>query len=906
MIASASAHATSGTTNAATTATFTPTAGKVLVVAVVGFTDSDTTPTVTVTDTLDVGTWESHASLTHTFVAAYTYAGGAWVAPVVSAAAGTITVTITSAGPDDHGIAFRVFEVDGHAGVAQAAKATSGGPTVTVTLPSPPSTGSLIVGATYSLGATDPTVPAGWSSAGALSLAGGAHKAGFATVIGPTDAPATAKLIKHGQDIRTPAQIAANLTYVESLPFDGMTITLPSVSTAIFSSSAVSKATIDTALSPITSLSFSQLTDRFAICYAAPPNGTNNLTAGSAWTQTATNFGNLAAACQDAGLKGIFFDNEQYFGEVWGGAQNWTAAYARGEELMAAAIAEYPNIEVIVTYGPWVSDADSAAHFNTFGIEVNDVSWANWNMGPFVAGMIAATFGTAATVHDGSEVAYTARTAAQFDAIKAYNTTGVLASSTAGFIPSGDDTDYAAKVGVAFGIYNESYLGETMDASIWEDVITLALERATKYVWLYTEPEAENWWTSGGVDAEWIDATAAGRAAATPGPGASWTVADWAFDSFAWSAEIPVSTPAPTPPPPALVARLTDDRLLDLVDVGMRTDRFRVDVLNASNGKIGELHPPVGMKIDNDATRAIKRRASIDVSAAEFNDIDPLTHRLRPTMILENGSEYPLGVFMFADYPRVRSSYGLSASATLFDQGLILGQQLRSTVAVEVATNAAAAFAAIAAEAGVLAMKVDSTSASVGAPLVWPAGKSSATYGRVLSDLAAIAGFHDPYFDNDGVLVARRLTNPDDVVASLRYVDGGRIIAGSMLESNDLLSAPNLVIVVDTAAGGNPVTYRYELGADAPHAWARRGFWVPRMIEAPGVASIANAVELARTAIATDPLAWETVSFASPLDPRHDTFDIIDYRGQNYLEQRWSMSLTAGGEMTHEAKRVLL
>jgi hypothetical protein len=362
------------------------------------------------------------------------------------------------------------------------------------------------------------------------------------------------------------------------------------------------------------------------------------------------------------------------------------------------------------------------------------------------------------------------------------------------------------------------------------------------------------------------------------------------------------------PPVPVTVTpRVTDATLLDLDGISVRTDRFRFDLLNAANVKQGEIHPVTFVKIDNSTGQAIKRRMSgFKLDPTEAADIDVLTDRVQPVMILENGSEYPLGVFLFADAATTRHSYGNDITATLIDQGLVIGQQLRTTVGVASGTNIGTAIATVAAQAGITSVYVDSTAASLGAPLVWPAGKSSATYGKVLADLAALGGFHDPYFSNTGVLTFRALTNPDSITADLTYADGGRIIAESMTEWNDLLSAPNLYVVVDTASTGNPVTYEYELSADAPHSIARRGFAIPRYVEAPGIGNVDNALALAQTQALSDVLAWETIHFASPLDPRHDTFDVVAYRGVNYLELGWSMTLAPGGPMEHELKRVLL
>jgi PKD repeat protein len=351
----------------------------------------------------------------------------------------------------------------------------------------------------------------------------------------------THAIIKHGNDIQNPTQIAANFSYIETLPFDGMTISLGSVSTGVFSASSLSLASIRSALDPIVGLTFNRLKRRFAITYADAPSGTDSVAPSAGWTTTAANWGNLAQVCNERGLRGIFFDNESYFTSVWAGAKDWVNAYDRGKACMAAAIAAFPTIEVIVPYGSWVSDQYSAGVFNAAGIAVNDVSYANWNMGPFFAGMVGASIGTAAKVYDGSEVSYTARTAGHFDAIKQYVKYDVVNSAGATFIPSGDRASYPAYTHEAFATYNETYQGQTMDSTIWEAVIKLALARCEDYVWLYTEPGTTSWWVpagSGGVATQWITATANARAYGGSLPGsASWA---WNFgDGSTSSAQNP-------------------------------------------------------------------------------------------------------------------------------------------------------------------------------------------------------------------------------------------------------------------------------------------------------------------------------------------------------------------------------
>lgn len=339
------------------------------------------------------------------------------------------------------------------------------------------------------------------------------------------EAVSAKRLIKHGQDIQTPSAIASNFSYAETLPWDGMTMTLPGVSTEIFSATALTQSTINAALDPLNGLNFTRLTNRFAICYAKAPSGADSVAASAGWTTTASNFGKLAAACASHGLKGIVFDNEAYFGSVWNGGKDWTNAYNRGKEVMAAAISAFPTIEVIVFFGSWISDTNSAAAYNSVGIPANDLAAYNWNMGAFFAGMVGATIGTSAKIWDGSEVSNAARTEAQFAEVYQYNKFDVVNSSGSGFIPAGDKTAYPNTVRIAQNIYNTPFLGQPMDSTIWQTTITNALKHCDDYVWLYTEPGTQNWWASGGVPTAWLTSTANARATA-PASGGQWTMTD--------------------------------------------------------------------------------------------------------------------------------------------------------------------------------------------------------------------------------------------------------------------------------------------------------------------------------------------------------------------------------------------
>jgi hypothetical protein len=351
----------------------------------------------------------------------------------------------------------------------------------------------------------------------------------------------------------------------------------------------------------------------------------------------------------------------------------------------------------------------------------------------------------------------------------------------------------------------------------------------------------------------------------------------------------------------------TTAELLDLEVVVTRAEKVRFDLVDRHDVLLGEIHPQATAQISNDASQQIKRRLSnVMITADEYADINPLSDRVKPYWVLENDDELPLGVFLFADTASQRYTYGQTMTATLVDQGLVLTQELGATLGFTSGTTASEAITQTINAAGIYDADIGSSQFTLSSPNAYEAGRAGTTYSKVLEELCLKAGYHSPYFSNDGTLIIREATNLSTATASYDYIDGGRIIAGTIVESNDLLNAPNRFLVIDTAATTGAVAYEYLIPETAPHSYESRGFYITKTVEAPGVGNVEQARSVAEAHYQQTPQAYETVGFLSPADPRHDTFDVVNYRGTNYLEIGWTLNLAPGGPMTHRATRVYL
>lgn len=319
-----------------------------------------------------------------------------------------------------------------------------------------------------------------------------------------------------GDTIPTPGFVANNKAFLETQPFNGLIIYLRSSSLGINASTAVMKdaplshEAIASVLNPIKDLEFTRLKQNFGLVLGTtPPDFFDD------WSTIVDNFANLARAARDAGLKGIAFDNEQYFAP-WGNyptgvaypltslAQYQAQARLRGRQVMEAMVAEFPGIVVVTLHGPYVSEPDAPE-------SLNFPQWQSGNelLGPFFAGFQEGSSMPGQNV-DGGEL-YDLRTAEEFQQTYDWRRYDIASSDVnCAYIPSALRATWSDNISISFGVYDLPFGGASMSPSILTTTLTNALATADTWVWFYAEdstyllPESQ-----GGATEEWVDAVRA-------------------------------------------------------------------------------------------------------------------------------------------------------------------------------------------------------------------------------------------------------------------------------------------------------------------------------------------------------------------------------------------------------------
>lgn len=352
---------------------------------------------------------------------------------------------------------------------------------------------------------------------------------------------------------------------------------------------------------------------------------------------------------------------------------------------------------------------------------------------------------------------------------------------------------------------------------------------------------------------------------------------------------------------------ITERSALDLdTGIGQRSTTCVFTVIDGSTGAYrGEVHPSRGSSpsISHDTTSTIPRRLQgLTLLPDEANLFRPLVDRIVPTLVIDGIGEYQLGRYVAADDVQTIRTDGVSGALTaavrplsLFDEMFIVDQGLPDSFA----------------SGGVLISEVIKTlldGLPIDEPRIegcsetsdagWSAGTSRAS---ALKDLCSAGGYLAPWFDHQGVLRCVQAFDPNTLVPTFDISQ--RMIRDSITLTDESVSMPNRYIVVsnDTGESTEPVVGIYDVPVTAPHSILNRGFVVPDIRDVQ-VETSEQAQVYART-VGLQETIVEKLECDTPVDPRHDGYDIVRAFGQNWLEIGWSMSLTSSGTMRHVLSR---
>jgi hypothetical protein len=336
------------------------------------------------------------------------------------------------------------------------------------------------------------------------------------------------------------------------------------------------------------------------------------------------------------------------------------------------------------------------------------------------------------------------------------------------------------------------------------------------------------------------------------------------------------------------------DPVLDLDPwVGQRQATFRFERFNAVTGlEMGELHPVRSATLSHDTTRTIKRQLLLELGTEDTASLSTVQDRVRVFMVFPSGVEYPLGVYMFTDASRQLFTAGQLGQMALNDEMFLVDQQVDKAVngverpVMDVVQEVLAG----------LPVEYSLESAPFESAESWAIG---ATRGQILESLAVTGDYFSPWFGNDGKLHFVRTFDPATKIPDFDFDAGNKVVREPILMTDDLLTAPNRIVVVSNSSLDPEVEVvgTYDTPSTAPYSVAQRGFVVAQVLSLQ-LSDVVQAQAVAE-GLAQRQTVFERVGLTTAPDPRHDSYNVVKWQGDLWLELAWSMSLVEGGAMNH-------
>lgn len=337
--------------------------------------------------------------------------------------------------------------------------------------------------------------------------------------------------------------------------------------------------------------------------------------------------------------------------------------------------------------------------------------------------------------------------------------------------------------------------------------------------------------------------------------------------------------------------------ILDLdAGVGQRSCTFRFDLINGVTGQhLGEINPVRAATLTHDTTRTIKRQLTFPLGAVDLAAINTVTDRVLVILVLADGEEWPLGRYMFTDDSRVEYTSGELGAMALSDEMFLVDQEIESGISgIDQPVQAVV----LDAMSG-LPVTVEMEASPFMSAEAWGVGTGR---GQVLEALSVSGDWFSPWFGNDTHMHFIRTFDPATRVPDFNLDAGFRVVREGIVKTSDLLTAPNRFVVISNVSQTDvPIVGTADVPINAPHSIPNRGFVITKTVQLQ-LQSQSQATSVAR-GLANRQTIFERVNLTTPPDPRHDSYNVIKWQGDLWLELAWSMSLIEGGGMNHVLRK---
>lgn len=346
-----------------------------------------------------------------------------------------------------------------------------------------------------------------------------------------------------------------------------------------------------------------------------------------------------------------------------------------------------------------------------------------------------------------------------------------------------------------------------------------------------------------------------------------------------------------------------------------RETKFRYDLLNKFDIKIGELDFATGGNISFNSDANIKKIGSFKIRENESRDIDWLNDRIKPYFCIKvNGVwlEYSLGIFIVSTPRKEKKGSYFYRSMDAYDSTVILTED---KFLVRQVFNKDRYYTDVINDiintAGIWKINIPASPLKLGMAKEFEMGTSKLD---AVNSLLKELNYTSLWVDNNGALTASPYQFPVTRTAEYVYAndDLSIITPDDSAEELDLFNVPNIWVITASNPEKLPLSSRYVNSArDSITSTVNRG---RNIVHVENIDDIADQATLnnftSRRAYDTSNV-YSTFTFNTALMPHHTFEDCLfishsEYDiNAKYIEKSWSMDLALGGKMTHNCKKVI-
>lgn len=325
----------------------------------------------------------------------------------------------------------------------------------------------------------------------------------------------------------------------------------------------------------------------------------------------------------------------------------------------------------------------------------------------------------------------------------------------------------------------------------------------------------------------------------------------------------------------------------------------------APSGALTAVKPIIGGTFNYDDSRTTARSISgLAWTPLELAKIALSSDDLLVYLAIDGGQPVLMGTFRAsgASYQKdvltnPDGTAGDLAHIEFVDEFVRLNASSEQPFMVQVGTPPDIAMGMIADKAGLNHAFAGSTG-SMASTVVW---SPFTTYSTILDDLAIQAGHRPPWADRSGVA---RSVQANVVSSQVVTLDSLKPIAGSIVVTDNYLSAPDRVVAYDQSASA-PLVGIWNAPASSPGSAAKRGYSIAVGLPIQGLASVSQAQSAAQTAGEQQIARSLAVTISPESAVLLDGPNVISYLGSSWLVRSWSISTQLGGTLSLVAAEVI-